>query len=103
MLLGLSEPSGGRARVCGFDPTREPLKVKQAVGYLPENVGFYEDISAFENLRYVARLNGLRDGVDTRRQIESALDRVGLLPEARKRVGAYSRACGSGWGLPRCS
>ena len=91
MLLGLSEPSGGRARVCGFDPTREPLKVKRAVGYLPENVGFYEDMSAFENLRYVARLNGLRDGADTRRRIESALDRVGLLAEARKRVGAYSR------------
>jgi ABC-2 type transport system ATP-binding protein len=91
MLLGLCEPSAGRARVCGFDPTREPLKVKRAVGYLPENVGFYEDLSAFENLRYVARLNGLRDTADTRRQIEFALDRVGLLGEERKRVGAYSR------------
>ena len=91
MLLGLSEPSAGHARVCGFDPAREPLKVKRAVGYLPENVGFYEDMSAFENLRYVARLNGLREGAATRQRIEAALDRVGLLPEARKRVGAYSR------------
>jgi ABC-2 type transport system ATP-binding protein len=91
MLLGLSEPTAGTARVCGLDPTREPLRVKRAVGYLPENVGFYEDMSALENLRYVARLNGLRDGADTRQRIEAALDRVGLLPEARKRVGAYSR------------
>jgi ABC-2 type transport system ATP-binding protein len=91
MLLGLSEPSAGSASVCGFDPTRQPLQVKRAVGYLPENVGFYDDMSAFENLRYVARLNGLRDGDSTRHRIESALDRVGLLPEARKRVGAYSR------------
>ncbi|MFQ5883352.1 MAG: ABC transporter ATP-binding protein [Candidatus Methylomirabilales bacterium] len=90
MLLGLSEPTSGRARVCGCDPTREPLKVKRLVGYLPENVGFYEDMTGFDNLRYVARLNGLRDRASTG-TIEEALERVGLLPEARKRVGAYSR------------
>ncbi|MFQ5829955.1 MAG: ABC transporter ATP-binding protein [Candidatus Methylomirabilia bacterium] len=90
MLLGLSEPTTGTARVCGYDPVRESLKVKRVVGYLPENVGFYEDMSAFDNLRYVARLNGLRDR-GLAGKIEELLDRVGLLPEARKRVGAYSR------------
>ncbi len=90
MLLGLSEPTSGWARVCGFDPTREALKVKRSVGYLPENVGFYDDMTASENLRFVARLNGIRDGALTRK-IEEALGRVGLLGEARKRVGAYSR------------
>src|SRR5574341_1189777 len=82
MLLGLSEPTTGTARVCGFDPTREPLQVKRVVGYLPENVGFYDDMTAFENLRYVARLNGLRDGV-LRGKVEAVLDQVGLLSEAR--------------------
>jgi ABC-2 type transport system ATP-binding protein len=90
MLLGLSEPTAGRARVCDFDPTREPLKVKRVVGYLPENVGFYDDMTAFDNLRYVARLNGMRDGA-LLGKVEAVLDQVGLLPEARKRVGAYSR------------
>jgi ABC-2 type transport system ATP-binding protein len=90
MLLGLSEPTAGTARVCGFDPTREPLQVKRAVGYLPENVGFYEDMSAADNLRYVGRLNGLRDGA-LAAKVEAALDQVGLLAEARKKVGAYSR------------
>jgi ABC-2 type transport system ATP-binding protein len=88
MLLGLSEPTSGTARVCGFDPTREPLQVKQVVGYLPESVGFYEDMTAYDNLRYVARLNGLWNGAE---RIERALAQVGLLDEARKRVGAYSR------------
>jgi ABC-2 type transport system ATP-binding protein len=88
MLLGLSEPTAGTARVCGFDPTREALQVKRAVGYLPENVGFYDDMSAADNLRYVARLNGLRDGAA---QIAAALAQVGLEAEAHKRVGAYSR------------
>ncbi len=90
MLLGLSEPTGGTARVCGFNPTREPLRVKQVVGYLPENVGFYEDMTALDNLRYVGRLNGMRDGGLTGK-LEGVLDQVGLLSEAHKRVGAYSR------------
>ena len=62
MLLGLSEPTSGTAQVCGFDPTRQSLQVKRVVGYLPESVGFYEDMTAFDNLRYVARLNGLWNG-----------------------------------------
>src|SRR5512139_3183140 len=62
MLLGLSEPTSGTARVCGHDPTREPLLVKRLVGYLPESVGFYEDMTALQNLMYVARLNGIWDG-----------------------------------------
>ena len=90
MLLGLSEPTAGTARVCGYDPTRDPLQVKRLVGYLPESVGFYEDMTALQNLTYVARLNGLeKSGIP--RKIEALLDQVGLLTEARKRVGAYSR------------
>jgi ABC-2 type transport system ATP-binding protein len=90
MLLGLSEPTAGTARVCGFDPTREPLQVKRVVGYLPESVGFYEDMTAIQNLRYVGRLNGVRDGGLTEK-IQSILELVGLAAEGKKRVGAYSR------------
>jgi ABC-2 type transport system ATP-binding protein len=90
MLLGLSEPTSGTARVCGYDPTREPLQVKRLVGYLPESVGFYEEMTAVQNLTYVARLNGIReDGL--LKKIDGLLEQVGLLGEARKRVGAYSR------------
>jgi ABC-2 type transport system ATP-binding protein len=90
MLLGLSEPTSGTARVCGHDPARQPLLVKRLVGYLPESVGFYDDMTAIQNLTYVARLNGIRDG-GLRHRMEELLDQVGLLGEARKRVGAYSR------------
>lgn len=90
MLLGLSEPTAGSARVCGFDPTREPLQVKRVVGYLPESVGFYEEMTAIQNLRYVGRLNGIRDG-GLEDKIATVLNLVGLGAEGRKRVGAYSR------------
>jgi ABC-2 type transport system ATP-binding protein len=90
MLLGLSEPTSGKARVCGFDPTREPLKVKRVVGYLPENVGFYDDLTAAQNLKYVARLNGIPDE-DATAKIEELLNQVNLQGEMRKKVGNFSR------------
>jgi len=90
MLLGLTEPTSGRARVLGFDPLREPLKIKRHVGYLPENVGFYDDLTAEENLRFIAELNGLRNG-QADRLIEEALQKVGLAQERTKLVGHYSR------------
>ena len=90
MFLGLTEPTSGRVRICGFDPTRDPLRVKEKVGYLPENVGFYEDMDARENLRYVARLNRIPDGVSAQR-IDELIGLVGLQEEAAKQVGTYSK------------
>src|SRR5919112_6763758 len=57
MLLGLSEPTGGGARVLDLDPARNPIAVKRHVGYLPDNVGFYSGMTGRQNLRYTARLN----------------------------------------------
>jgi len=90
MLLGLTEPTGGSASVLGFDPVREPLKVKECVGCMPENVGFYHDMTARENLEYVARLNSLSES-EIKTRIGSALDKVKLTHEADKLLGAYSR------------
>ncbi|MBA4422275.1 MAG: ABC transporter ATP-binding protein [Syntrophus sp. (in: bacteria)] len=90
MLLGLTEPNAGTVRVCGYDPAREPLKVKEVIGYLPENVGFYEDMDARQNLRYIARLNRIPDQVSTAR-IDRLLKEVDLAKEADKRVGSYSK------------
>ena len=59
MLLGLTEPASGSAQVYGYNPTREPLKVKRLAGYLPENVGFYDNLTARENLMFIAELNGI--------------------------------------------
>jgi ABC-2 type transport system ATP-binding protein len=93
MLLGLTEPSKGEARVCGFNPIREPLKVKRLVGYLPENMGFYRDMTARENLLYVARLNKIPNR-DSSQKIVEALEIVGLSQEAEVNAWA-SRKCSS--------
>lgn len=90
MLLGLTEPTSGVAHVCGYNSTREPLKVKRITGYVPEKVGFYEDLSARYNLAYIARLNGLSEEL-SRNRIDEALDIVGLSEVADHNVGTFSR------------
>jgi ABC-2 type transport system ATP-binding protein len=90
MLLGLTEPTSGQARVFGLDPTREPIKVKSKVGYLQENMGFYTDLNAIQMLRFVAELNGF-SGTESVARIESALQTVGLAAESQKKIVAYSR------------
>ena len=90
MLLGLTEPSSGKARVLGMDPARQPLQVKRRVGYLPDAVDFYDRLTARENLRYTARLNGI-GASESDPLIDELLDQVGLPDAADKRAGTFSR------------
>lgn len=90
MLLGLSHPSGGSARVCGLDPLRKARDVKRLVGYLPENVGFYEDLDAVQSLEYVANLNSIQKE-RVSEKIDELLELVGIAHDARKKVAAFSR------------
>ena len=90
MLLGLTEPSGGRAQICGYDCTRDSLQVKKITGYLPDNVGFYPDMTGRQNLRFTGRLNGLQ-GEELEKTIDEMLKRVGMTNAADRKTGTYSR------------
>ena len=98
MLLGLSDISAGTARVFGHDPAREPLAVKRLVGYLPDSVGFYDHLTAAENLHYTARLMGIAANERDKR-IAAALKRVGLERVANKKVATFSRGMRQRLGL----
>ncbi|MDN3275291.1 ABC transporter ATP-binding protein [Frankia sp. RB7] len=98
MMLGLTEISSGEVSVLGFNPAREPLKVKRRVGYLPDAVGFYDQLTATENLAYTAKLMGLARAERARR-IEAALVRVGLADVASRRVATFSRGMRQRLGL----
>jgi ABC-2 type transport system ATP-binding protein len=98
MLLGLTEPTEGRAEVAGYDPLHAPLEVKRRVGYLPDSVGFYDGLSARDNLAYTGRLAGLaRREIDDR--FEKAMIRVGLPDVGRARVATFSRGMRQRLGL----
>lgn len=90
MLLGLTEPTRGRATVVGLDPARHPLEVKRRVGYMPDAVGFYGSLTGRENLRYTARLNGL-GGREAEARIDAVLELVTLADRADSPTSTYSR------------
>jgi ABC-2 type transport system ATP-binding protein len=98
MLLGLTEPTEGTVRVLGLDPARQPLSVKARVGYLPDQVGFYDRLTARANVTYTARLNGLH-GTQARERIDAALAHMGLSAVADKPVSTFSRGMRQRLGL----
>jgi ABC-2 type transport system ATP-binding protein len=98
MLLGLTEPTAGKVTVAGRDPLREPLEVKRRVGYLPDLVGFYDSLTARENLAYSARLAGL-ERREAAARIDKALARVGLSASADRRTRTYSHGMRQRLGL----
>jgi len=98
MLLGLTEISNGEVSVLGYNPAREPLSVKRRVGYMPDTVGFYDQLTAADNLRYTARLIGFKKP-EREKRIAQSLERVGLAEFAEKRVGTFSRGMRQRLGL----
>ena len=98
MLMGLTDVTSGTVRVLGLDPVRQPLEVKRAVGYMPDSVGFYDDLTARENLRYSGKLAGLRgEALETR--IDAVLGRVRLSDSAAKPVKTFSHGMRQRLGL----
>ncbi|MDI4645398.1 ABC transporter ATP-binding protein [Cohnella hashimotonis] len=98
MMLGLAEPTSGQATVCGIDATRNPIEVKRRVGYMPDDIGFYEDRTGLDNLMYTAMLNRVPEA-EARRRATELLDKVGLGAAAGKKTGAYSRGMRQRLGL----
>src|SRR5690606_6696581 len=98
MLLGLSEPTAGEITVCGIDPVRSPLAVKRLVGYLPDNIGFYEHWTALENLLLTAQLNGLSRTAGRKRAF-ALLAKVGLQEGAEKKPRTFARGMWQRMGL----
>ncbi len=98
MMLGLSEPTSGSITICRIDPTRNPIDVKRKVGYLPENVGFYNDRTGLENLVLTAQLNGYsyHEAFEKSKVI---LQKVGLTDDANKKTSTYSRGMRQRLGL----
>jgi ABC-2 type transport system ATP-binding protein len=98
MMLGLTEPTDGSVKVCGIDSITNPIEVKKRVGYLPEDVGFYHDLTGAENLLFTARLNRIPNK-EAMQKVEQLLVRVGLSGESAKKAGKYSRGMTQRLGL----
>ncbi|PTT02602.1 ABC transporter ATP-binding protein [Pedobacter sp. HMWF019] len=98
MMLGLTDPTNGSAFVCGYNATSDPISVKRKVGYMPDSLGFYDHMTALENLIYIARLNGL-PGKGNRTRALEIMDIVGLSSSMHKKTSTFSRGMKQRLGL----
>lgn len=98
MMLGLTEPIAGSILVDGINPQIHPVEVKKLVGYLPDNIGFYEHRTGLDNLVLVAELNGYsyNEALDRSKNL---LATVGLKEVGNKKVSTYSRGMKQRLGL----
>jgi len=99
MLTGLIQPTSGRCIIDGLDVTCDPIAVKMKIGYMPEDVGFYGNLSAEENLAYFARLYRM-DEEKRQKRIPELLRLVGL-EGVTKNVGGYSKGMRQRLGLAK--
>jgi len=88
ILTGYMPPTSGSAKVAGFDVVSESMEVRRRVGYLPETVPLYADMTVFEHLKFFADLRHLPDAED---MVDNALEMVGMEERAEGYVGALSK------------
>lgn len=89
MVSTLFEPSGGEAFIGGHSILKEPMKVREMIGVVPQELALYEDLSARENLSFWGQMYGLA-GKDLKSRIEEVLEQIGLSDRANQRVKTYS-------------
>ena len=90
ILAGLLEPTSGEARIAEHDVRRDRGRVREMLGYMPQDFGFYPNLTARETLDYFALLCHMNDAPARRSRIEEVLDRVNLGEVGSRRVGAFS-------------
>ena len=99
MLVGMIEPTEGKCIINDIEVARNPLKVKEIIGYLPEDVGFYGTMTAEQNLDYFARFYAM-DVNERKKRIGELLELVQLDGVSQK-VGEYSRGMRQRLGLAK--
>ena len=88
ILTGYMPPTDGRATVAGYDVVSESLEVRKRVGYLPETVPLYTDMTAFEYLKFMADLRKLPDAEE---RVDEALEMVGLESRGQSYISSLSK------------
>ena len=98
MLIGLLEPSEGSGKVAGFDIVREVINIRETTGVLPEPAGFYDNLTARQNLRFYAKLYNIAPDIREKR-IVSLLETVDLTRAIDQKIGGFSTGMRKRFGL----
>jgi ABC-2 type transport system ATP-binding protein len=89
ILATLQPLTSGQVIIDGCDVMREPAQVRQRLGYMPQEFGFFRKLNAIETLDYIGTMKNI-PRAERKRQIETVLEEVNLARDARRSVGGYS-------------
>jgi ABC-2 type transport system ATP-binding protein len=89
MLSCLLEPTGGTAEINGYSIARDAMKVKQAIGVVPQEIALYDSLTARQNLTFWGQMYGM-DGKTLKRRADEVLEQVNLSDRAGERIETYS-------------
>ena len=88
LLTTILPPTSGSATINGYDIVKKPSEVRNSIGYLPENVQFYQHLTLFENLEYFGQLSGVRK---PRKRISEILELLDFTEPINRRLGDFSK------------
>ena len=91
ILTGYMPPSEGTAIVAGYDVFKQSLEARRHIGYMPETVPLYNEMTVWDYLDYMARLRGVRNADQREEQIEEALELCNLTDRADSVIGHLSK------------
>ncbi|MCH5139022.1 ABC transporter ATP-binding protein, partial [Clostridiaceae bacterium UIB06] len=90
LITTLSEPSSGKVIVNGLDTIKNKMEIKNIIGFLPQEFSVYPDLTAYEFLDYIAKLNYIKDNKKRKKLIERILEKVNLSEAKDKKIGGFS-------------
>lgn len=89
IITGFISPSSGQVMINGADTFKDPIRIREKIGYLPENNPLYNDMYIKEYLEYTGRIFKL--GPKLKPRLEEMIHLTGLAPEKHKKIGALSK------------
>lgn len=89
IMTSLLIPDNGTIKICGYDILKEPIKAKECIGYVPQDISLMEDLTAYDNLEFFGALYGLK-GKELKERIQEALEVTGLLEKKKDKVKKFS-------------
>lgn len=89
IMTSLLVPDSGSIKICGYDILKEPIKAKECIGYVPQDISLMEELTAYDNLEFFGALYGLK-GKELKMRIREALEVTGLVEKKKEKVKKFS-------------
>jgi ABC-2 type transport system ATP-binding protein len=89
IMTSLLVPDSGTIKICGYDILKEPIKAKECIGYVPQDISLIEELTAYDNLEFFGALYGL-SGKKLKERIQEALEVTGLVERKKEKIKKFS-------------